>query len=114
MTNVDNHLKQLARIVADWAADKPITVFLFGSRVRGDHRSDSDVDVFVQFGEMTQGTAVWWTEQNSEDFAGLKARLPGTLKILDANAPLAPSVMKSKVVHRDRNVVCVLLPRKLG
>jgi hypothetical protein len=41
---------------------------------------------------MTEGTAVWWTEQNSEDFAGLKARLPGPLRILDANAPLVPSV----------------------
>jgi predicted nucleotidyltransferase len=69
MIKVNDEVKQLARAFADWAADKSVTVFLFGSRVRGDHRPDSDVDVFVQFGAMTEGTAVWWTEQNSEDFA---------------------------------------------
>jgi predicted nucleotidyltransferase len=114
MIKVNDEVKQLARALADWAADKSVTVFLFGSRVRGDHRPDSDVGVFVQFGAMTEGTAVWWTEQNSEDFAGLKARLPGPLRILDANAPLVPSVTKGKVVYRDRNVICVSLPRKLG
>jgi len=114
MIKVNDEVKQLARALADWAADKSVTVFLFGSRVRGDHRPDSDVDVFVQFRAMTEGTAVWWTEQNSEDFAGLKARLPGPLRILDANAPLVPSVTKGKVVYRDRNVICVSLPRKLG
>jgi hypothetical protein len=63
---------------------------------------------------MTEGTAVWWTERNSEDFAGLKARPPGPLRILDANAPLVPSVTKGKVAYPDRNVICVSLPRKLG
>jgi predicted nucleotidyltransferase len=100
MIKVNDEVKQLARTLADWAADKSVTVFLFGSRVRGDHRPDSDVDVFVQFGAMTGGTAVWWTEQNSENFAGLKARLPGPLRILDANAALVPSVTKGKVVYR--------------
>jgi predicted nucleotidyltransferase len=111
MIKVNDKLKHLARTLADWAADKSVTIFLFGSRVRGDHRPDSDVDIFVQFGDMTKGTAVWWTEQNSEDFASLKGRLPGPLKILDANAPLVLSVKKAEVVYRDRNVVCVLLPR---
>ena len=50
MIKVNDEVKQLARTLADWAADKSVTVFLFGSRVRDDHRPDSDVDVFVQFG----------------------------------------------------------------
>jgi predicted nucleotidyltransferase len=87
MIKVNDKLKRLARTLADWSADKPVTIFLFGSRVRGDHRPDSDVDVLVQFGDMTERATVWWTEQNSEDFAGLKAMLPGPLKILDTNAP---------------------------
>jgi predicted nucleotidyltransferase len=110
----DEELKQLAQTLADWAADKSVTVYLFGSRVRGDHRQDSDVDIFVQPGKATRETAVWWTVQNSEDFASLRARLPGKLKVLDAHAPLVPSVLKGKVVYRDRNVVCVLLPPKFG
>jgi predicted nucleotidyltransferase len=112
MGKVNEDVKQLARTLADWAADKSVTVFLFGSRVRGDHRSNSDVDIFVQQGSVTRETAVWWTVQNSENFASLRALLPGPLKILDAHAPLVPSVMKGKVIYRDRNVVCVsMLPK---
>ena len=96
MIKVNDEVKQLARTLADWAADKSVTVFLFGSRVRGDHRPDSDVDVFVQFGAMTEGTAVWWTEQNSEDFAGLKARLPGPLRILEPTSRSSPRLRKAR------------------
>jgi predicted nucleotidyltransferase len=42
---VSNDLKDLARLLADWAAPASgVTVYLFGSRVRGDHKADSDVD----------------------------------------------------------------------
>ena len=43
-----------------------------------------------------------------------QAKLPGPLKVLDANAPLVPSVTKGEMVYRDRNVICVSLPPKLG
>jgi len=114
MSKVNDNLKQLARTLADWAADRSVTVFLFGSRVRGDYRPDSDVDIFVQQGPVTRETAAWWTAQNEEDFASLKAKLPGPLKILDINAPIVPSVTKGPAVYRDRNVICVSLPPKLG
>jgi predicted nucleotidyltransferase len=40
-------LVALAEILADWVEPAPSVpaVYLFGSRVRGDHRHDSDVDV---------------------------------------------------------------------
>jgi predicted nucleotidyltransferase len=112
MSKVNDDLRQLARTLADWAADKSVTVYLFGSRVRGDHRPDSDVDIFFQQGKATREAAVWWTVQNSEDFASLRARLPGKLKVLEAHAPLVSSVLEGKVIYRDGNVVCVLLPPK--
>jgi len=114
MSKVNDDLRQLARTLADWAADKSVTVYLFGSRVRGDDRADSDVDIFIQRGKATRETAVWWTVQNSEDFASLRARLPGKLKVLDAHAPLVPAVLEGKVIYRDGNVVCILLPPKSG
>jgi predicted nucleotidyltransferase len=36
-------------ILAEWAADAPVTVYLFGSRARGDHRPDTDVDLYIQY-----------------------------------------------------------------
>ena len=78
MTNLRNDLRGLASVLADWAAGAPgFSLYLFGSRIRGDHRPDSDVDVSVEFaaiGDMEMQTA------NNEDlFAGIDARLPGKL-----------------------------------
>jgi predicted nucleotidyltransferase len=78
-------LKRLASILADWADAAPgiPVVYLFGSRVRGDHRPDSDVDVqlYVDRWSADEVTTRWWMEQNDTDFATLKAKLPGPLAI---------------------------------
>jgi predicted nucleotidyltransferase len=114
MSEISDDLKQLARTLADWAAGMSVTVYVFGSRVRGDHRLHSDVDIYIKLGTVTGETTAWWTAQNLEDFASLKAKLPGPLKILDHNAPIIPSVAQGEVVYQDRNVVCVSLPPKSG
>jgi predicted nucleotidyltransferase len=43
-------LASIKTIVAQWAADQPLVlrVWLFGSRVRGTSRVDSDIDVAVE------------------------------------------------------------------
>ena len=43
-------LTQIAEILAVWAVQKPLIkrVFVFGSRVRGDHDEQSDLDVAVE------------------------------------------------------------------
>lgn len=40
----------MAAAVADWANDQPLVrkAYLYGSRVRGTHRLDSDLDVAVE------------------------------------------------------------------
>ena len=45
-------LKELAKAIAEWASSAPLTVsiFVFGSRVRGDHSPDSDVDLSIDYG----------------------------------------------------------------
>lgn len=84
-TSTEPTLFGLASIFNEWIAPAPgvDAVYLFGSRVRGDNRPDSDVDVRL-YRERWGGddaTAKWWTEQNDEDFRALKARLPGRLEI---------------------------------
>ena len=108
---VPEDLKSLAGILADWAAPAPgISVYLFGSRVRGDHRPDSDVDVCFKLGDkFDEADAVWWETNQSDFFAAITARLPGPLKWLDHNDPLWQRVVSGKVIYQDRSVYCVWL-----
>jgi hypothetical protein len=46
---------ELARKLADWAAAATgTTVYLYGSRVRGDHNANSDVDLCIEFPNPTR------------------------------------------------------------
>jgi predicted nucleotidyltransferase len=76
-------LRALAEVPVDWIAPAPSipAVYLFGSRVRGDYRPDSDVDVRLEWKALDDVSVRWWGEQNETDFAALKARLPGRLAI---------------------------------
>lgn len=115
MCSVPEEVRDLAKVIADWSAPAPDFIFyLFGSRVRGDHRADSDVDLhYVLPSAPAHASTTWWTDQNCvEDFASLRSMLPGPIKWLEQHAPLRPEVERGKVVHRDRNVVCVWLPPK--
>jgi predicted nucleotidyltransferase len=43
-------LEEAVQIVAAWAASEPLVreAYIFGSRVRGTHRPDSDIDIAVK------------------------------------------------------------------
>jgi predicted nucleotidyltransferase len=43
-------LAEMLALLTAWATEKPLVgrLWLFGSRVRGNHRSDSDVDVAIE------------------------------------------------------------------
>ena len=46
MCSASQEVLDLAKIIADWSASAPnFTFYVFGSRVRGDNRPDSDVDL---------------------------------------------------------------------
>jgi predicted nucleotidyltransferase len=66
-----DELKSLANILAHWIEPAPgVTVYLFGSRVRGTHHSCSDVDVRIFLNECVwcEKSMVWWTLQNESGF----------------------------------------------
>jgi hypothetical protein len=116
---MSDELQALAEILADWI--KPArgipAVYLFGSRVRGDHRHDSDVDVrlFLDEWSACDVTVQWWLAQNESDFAELKSQLPGPLEIHREDRDDA-----DKHIHEGRKnpvlvlrrVVCVWTPPK--
>jgi predicted nucleotidyltransferase len=110
-------LEALAETLAEWISPAPgiPAVYLFGSRVRGDHRPDS-VDVRLYLDEWTDVGEVdlrWWQNQNETDFADLKARLPGPLHIHrekqdDADPAIRQGIRNPILVVR--RVVCVWTP----
>lgn len=104
-----DELFALARILADWVAPAvSLTIYLYGSRVRGDHRPDSDVDVVIDiWNGSTPEDGAWWSSNNADDFVSINSRLPGRLEVLETDDPLRFAIMASPVVHRDRQVICV-------
>jgi predicted nucleotidyltransferase len=115
-------LQALAEILAEWINPAPgiPAVYLFGSRVRGDHRPNSDVDVRLYLDEWSDVGEVdlrWWRSQNETDFADLKARLPGTLHIHRENQDDADPAIRQgrkKPVLVVGRVVCVWTPPRRG
>ena len=111
--NPPEELRLLAAILADWAATaRGAQIYLYGSRVRGDHRPDSDVDIAVQWGRVSEAERSWWSENNWDLFEKIGARLPGKLEVLEFGDPLRSQIFAAPVVYRDRNVICVMMPPK--
>jgi hypothetical protein len=111
--SVPSDLKDLADLFADWAVPASgVTIYLFGSRVRGDHTSASDVDVCFRWENPGDADAHSWTSGNQDDFKAIKQKLPGPLKILEQHDPFWMRVVATEIVYQDRNVRCVRLPPK--
>jgi Polymerase beta, Nucleotidyltransferase len=118
---MNSDLLDLATIFAVWLEPAPTipALYLFGSRVRGDHRPDSDVDVrvFVNEWSLDRQDICWWTEQDKMDFADLKAKLPGPLAVhIRSPDDADPAILagRKKPVLTVGRVICVWTPPKAG
>lgn len=118
MIDPNSELQALVDILAEWAGPVPRwKIYLFGSRVRGDHRQDSDVDIAVDWGNSGQDDQAveWWLDENdSTDFKEINAKLPGRLHIIrpDDDPVWHDRVKSGPVVYQKGNIYCVLLPAK--
>jgi len=110
-----DELVELAHTLAVWVRPSPTTkIHLFGSRVRGDHKPSSDVDIVVQFGNCPiTDDLMWWSAVNDDLFKAINALLPGPLHILEYNDPVVSKVLAARVIHHDGRVFCVWLEPKL-
>lgn len=111
---VNKDLRTVTAILADWVDPAPsYRVYLFGSRVRGDHRSTSDVDIVLdRLGALIEDVN-WWFEQRETDFAAVRTLLPGSLRILHPDEKRQRTqVLKAPVIYADRKVTCVWLEPK--
>ncbi|RYB01383.1 nucleotidyltransferase domain-containing protein [Lichenibacterium ramalinae] len=121
---IPSDLPALAEAVAKWADEAPgvPAVYVFGSRVRGDHHSGSDVDLCVILDEMEDGNPIdpddWWDAQHRASFADLTAVLPGPLEMhYDLDDPALRWMREaradpSRIVLQVRKVVCLWMPPK--
>lgn len=109
-------LEELAAKIAEWADTCPAIkeVYLFGSRVREDHRPDSDVDIHVKF-DYSRNLEDFkkWQEDNDNDFIDLKKNLPGPLSLhQDNDDAVLPDLENGIKKYVFRKVICVETPRK--
>jgi predicted nucleotidyltransferase len=84
--------KRWREILAEWIEPAPRipAIYLFGSRVRADHKPNSDIDVCLYLNEWNacDATIQWWAEQNASDFQAVKARLPRPLAAKRMTRPI--------------------------
>jgi predicted nucleotidyltransferase len=109
-------LLQLVETLEAWCSGVDVTVYLFGSRVRGDHRADSDVDLLIIFSKPTDAAVDWQDEQEKTYYAAIQKLLPGRIALLDPddaeNKALVAAVKAGPVVLKKGNVKCVYLGPK--
>jgi predicted nucleotidyltransferase len=108
---------ELMKALAEWAKHAPtITFYLFGSRGRGDHHSQSDIDVFVDTKDATAGDRKWWFEEHAlltsaPECSLVPKDIRGLLRAADRHSETLQAEIRSaareEVLH---NVVCVSLP----
>ncbi|SDT24961.1 nucleotidyltransferase domain-containing protein [Pseudomonas chlororaphis] len=74
------HIDLIANVVSAWAEKhKSISrVWLFGSRVRGDHRDDSDIDIAVEVIALNQDVDCYsvWREEKPKLLSSISSQLP--------------------------------------
>ncbi|WP_083856188.1 nucleotidyltransferase domain-containing protein [Reyranella massiliensis] len=120
MSQPSPDLVDLTRVVAAWAAARAVKIYIFGSRVRGDHGPLSDVDLYIDLSEAHKDneTVHWWTRQQETSFADLTPYLPGPLgknghETLDPqDLVMVSRITSGKAIWAYCNVICIWLPPK--
>ena len=106
-------LTEFVRLLAEWASASPgARIYVFGSRVRGEHHPGSDLDVYIEFEGVTRDDMAWWLDNQRDNFEQIQSKLPCKFNPLDPSDPLRLKIVKAPVTYRDRNVFCVKTPAK--
>lgn len=110
-------LKAVRAILTEWAQAHPLVghLWLFGSRARGDHRSDSDMDIAIELDlsaakgvDESGGMATW-----AFDTDGWKEELQERLGLsIDLNQYLGSAVWSN--IHRALEQSSILVYVKPG
>ena len=90
--------KELISKISKWAVSHPevATVFIFGSRAKGNNRKDSDIDIAVALDEnyscINEDIITYWSRLSSQFKVELSAILPYELDLQQYHAEHCPLV----------------------
>lgn len=119
-------LKEIGKIIAAWALHVPeiATVYLYGSRVKGTHREDSDLDIAIEFdqriiaaAENAEGMTTWFLKRR-EWQKQLQNRLPMEVQLEwlhpEKTKIVATGIAEaSRVVYKKQRGRCLPAPPDL-
>lgn len=105
------------QILSSWATSKPLVdlVWIFGSRARGNHRPDSDLDIAIQLDlsaadgvDESGGLATWMLDTGGWE-EELAALLPFTIDLEQYRGDATPTIRRalatsSQLVYTKRAV----------
>jgi len=104
-----NELESWCSTLATWARDtrEVSEVWIFGSRARGDHRPDSDLDVALIMTAGTEGERLGnWVCLAEEWEVELAALLPVEVDLDLGHPDLAEKVVAPALKNEGRRVFC--------
>jgi len=91
-------LSEISKIIADWAASEPIVVrvYIFGSRARGDHHENSDLDIAIEIEKGADDSNVHetWIYECDRCEQSLAKLLPYRLQLELFDGENTPTVLK--------------------
>lgn len=101
-------IETLAEMVASWAVSEPVVekAYLFGSRVRGNNRCDSDLDVAIELtprrGDSDPLTT--WIAEATRLRSSISSRIPLTVDLQWYGGPIETPVVHAGLTAGSRTV----------
>ncbi|WP_169117074.1 nucleotidyltransferase domain-containing protein [Aromatoleum anaerobium] len=101
-------IETLSEMVASWAATEPVVekAYLFGSRVRGDNRHDSDLDVAIEITTRRgdSGSLATWIAEAAQLRCSISLRIPFAVDLQWYGGPIETPVVHAGLIVGSRIV----------
>ena len=95
----ENSLTKLQRLVVEYLTDEKVQVFLFGSRARNDNANHSDVDIgYIPYGEFDRGKILILNERIENSTIPYKVEI---VNFNEVSEDFKIAALKDAVIWKD-------------